>query len=889
MPEEHQPDESRQLQADKGEPANSALLSQNINTLFGVVLLMILAAAGVVWSLSDGSERKENLLTEESNSFQTQLACMAATNQACSWCDSDCQDTNQTEGFYPTDNTATKDAVLYQKTETTGLCPPGQNCTSTTTIYLSGRLETDGKTYQLTKDQRKRVANIIAAAPHSMSECTIERAQDIQTRYRLAREPESDLATSTILDSIPQSGFIDGPGCQEFEPLEEIINKVKNSRKTATSTESTGEKRNVDLSIQDVRIKELGSCSSSSHNGVACSSGEQYELKVTVINVGSQAFDDSLTEDSQVRIPVQYSDSTGNKKATSVAVNSIPPNGTTSVSLRITQSDNTPEKAAVTINMERMVGFFPENNVDNNLLEFNFQELLSKQKIINRSQNTDDSNDLTSRTSLQAEYRSEQYGFSFSYPDIYPEFTQQTSDHQSVEELNIRRLRASAADPPSPGALELKTNNVTEKQGYPSIHLHVTDLEKYFYVNKSAGVAFEYNAATGDWYQTSPPGKNRQILEPKTVTVGDRTGYRVEARDAGFVYDGIAIPYPERDVMVEIGFTTSPSTKEEIARSQMLESFQFPTPGNTTADTTESKEYSYLLVRGHINLQNDEAEFRSFTSVETTPERAEAIGQQSGNYTLMAYDDNGEVVDEVSFEPSRAIADPGGPTDTASFTVPVRMTKPIKKVSIRSPDGDVMATKSASKNSPQVEVIHPNGGESIRDQTTIRWEGSDPDGDQLEYTVMYSNDGGETYKALETSWQQTELEVDSLAGTDNGLIKVRASDGFNTTVDRSDNTFTVSNRKPQVRLLEPEPGTTKENRRIFFDLDGSAYDPEDGHLSGDSLVWSSNKDGILTTGERDDLWADEISLGQHIITLKAIDSDGAVSKATTSITVLPDE
>lgn len=509
----------------------------------------------------------------------------------------------------------------------------------------------------------------------------------------------------------------------------------------------------------------------------------------------------------------------------------------------------------------------------------------------NRREKTDQNNKSNTKSPLQASYQSDQFEFRFSYPGMYPQFTQQSIDGQSTKETNIRRLRASAADPPSPGAIKLKTNKVIKKSGYPSIHLHVTNLEKYFYVNKSAGVAFEYNAATKDWYQTSPPGENREQLQAKTVPVGDRTGYRIESRDAGLVYDGIAVPYPEKDVMVEIGFATDRSTTEQIPRSQILQSFEFTVAsGETTdgADTSTPAEHPYLLVRGRINLPKSEAQFRSFSTVRTTPDRAKAIGQKQGDYTVIAYNDAGQVIREIAFEPSRSVAYPDGPSDTASFTVPVRMNENISKVAVKSPGGNTMATKSASPNSPAVRVLEPNGGENIPGQTTIRWEGSDPDGDRLEYTVMYSNDGGKTYKALQTSWPRTRLETDSLAGTENGLIKVRATDGFNTAVDTSDGTFTVPNRKPRVRILSPEPGTTKENRRIFFGLDGSANDPEDGHLSGDSLIWKSDKEGIITTGERGDLFANEISLGRHTITLKAVDSDGAVGRATTTIKVTPE-
>lgn len=66
-------------------------------------------------------------------------------------------------------------------------------------------------------------------------------------------------------------------------------------------------------------------------------------------------------------------------------------------------------------------------------------------------------------------------------------------------------------------------------------------------------------------------------------------------------------------------------------------------------------------------------------------------------------------------------------------------------------------------------------------------------------------------------------------------------------------------------------------------FNGSGFDLEDGNLTGNSLVWISNLQGELGTGRyfvRDDLMP-----GIHLITLTAIDSEGATGTATRAITV----
>jgi len=73
-----------------------------------------------------------------------------------------------------------------------------------------------------------------------------------------------------------------------------------------------------------------------------------------------------------------------------------------------------------------------------------------------------------------------------------------------------------------------------------------------------------------------------------------------------------------------------------------------------------------------------------------------------------------------------------------------------------------------------------------------------------------------------------------------------------------------------------------------IDFDGTGADAEDGTLSDTSLVWTSDLDGILGNGET--LTTELSSIGLHIITLTAIDSDQASGSDTIRVRygALPD-
>jgi len=79
------------------------------------------------------------------------------------------------------------------------------------------------------------------------------------------------------------------------------------------------------------------------------------------------------------------------------------------------------------------------------------------------------------------------------------------------------------------------------------------------------------------------------------------------------------------------------------------------------------------------------------------------------------------------------------------------------------------------------------------------------------------------------------------------------------------------------------PRTELEGTSITFS--GSADDVEDGPLTGPSLVWTSNVDGEIGTGES--FSRTTLSDGLHTVTLTATDSDGNEGQATVLVIVKP--
>ena len=77
-------------------------------------------------------------------------------------------------------------------------------------------------------------------------------------------------------------------------------------------------------------------------------------------------------------------------------------------------------------------------------------------------------------------------------------------------------------------------------------------------------------------------------------------------------------------------------------------------------------------------------------------------------------------------------------------------------------------------------------------------------------------------------------------------------------------------------------GAFEQRRAIAFS--GAGNDPENGTLSGASLVWTSSRDGQIGTGTS--FTKTTLTAGTHTITLTAKDAQGATGTATRTITIV---
>ncbi|NIV29981.1 MAG: hypothetical protein GWN58_10910, partial [Anaerolineae bacterium] len=175
-----------------------------------------------------------------------------------------------------------------------------------------------------------------------------------------------------------------------------------------------------------------------------------------------------------------------------------------------------------------------------------------------------------------------------------------------------------------------------------------------------------------------------------------------------------------------------------------------------------------------------------------------------------------------------------------------------------------------SSHQPEVSISAGTVLRSTSSVLALAWTASDLDGDDLEYSIQYSPDDGDSWLPVAANLDSAAyiLNLDEVPGGAQARVRVEASDGFHVTSDEY-GPFAVPDHTPLLTIQHPEHDSVVSTT---VSLSGFAYDYEDGELEGMSLMWSSDHDGILGSGGLLEITG--ISTGTHQLSLTATDSQG---------------
>jgi len=177
---------------------------------------------------------------------------------------------------------------------------------------------------------------------------------------------------------------------------------------------------------------------------------------------------------------------------------------------------------------------------------------------------------------------------------------------------------------------------------------------------------------------------------------------------------------------------------------------------------------------------------------------------------------------------------------------------------------------------PTATIIAPTGGAVfvLGSQVGFNGTGTDPEDGNLVGASLewFSSLNGQI--GIGESFSLGNLSAGSHA------IRLVATD-----TDGAADTAIVSirvNAPPTATVTNPVDGNSfTVGTNISFR--GTGVDPEDGSLSGGELVWSSSTDGVFGSGSPTN--ENGLSVGSHLITFIATDSDGATGTDQITVTI----
>lgn len=181
---------------------------------------------------------------------------------------------------------------------------------------------------------------------------------------------------------------------------------------------------------------------------------------------------------------------------------------------------------------------------------------------------------------------------------------------------------------------------------------------------------------------------------------------------------------------------------------------------------------------------------------------------------------------------------------------------------------EVESYTGGSYDRTNVEVVTANGATTVFSlDSTQASEG------------VWKSSGALSLAAFAGQSIQVRFQFDSRDGVANNFPGWFIDD----VVVRGSSQCGPANTPPEVNITSPPDGTSvEEGATVQFS--GTATDAEDGDLSA-SIAWESDRDGALGSGGT--ISTSTLSLGEHTITARALDSGNLEGSDSVSVTVLP--
>jgi Abnormal spindle-like microcephaly-assoc'd, ASPM-SPD-2-Hydin/Pregnancy-associated plasma protein-A len=246
--------------------------------------------------------------------------------------------------------------------------------------------------------------------------------------------------------------------------------------------------------------------------------------------------------------------------------------------------------------------------------------------------------------------------------------------------------------------------------------------------------------------------------------------------EVGFdTVDMLAIPTSKFDVMT---YRNNPGSKIWISPFHYNKLFDGHFRPMEEAVRQSAAETTYAIVSGSAKRDGSVGRLDPVVVVNSSAPSPASLAD--GNYCLRFSGATGTLSDfcfELTFHTHPGHDD----LDEEYFALRAPLPAGTTRIALLRGNSE-LASRTSSANPPMVTITSPAAGDTWVGSRTLRWQGTDPDGDPLTYSVLYSADGGTSWLPIETLTTATEFTFDTaeIGSGDQVRFRVLASDGFRT-------------------------------------------------------------------------------------------------------------
>lgn len=415
---------------------------------------------------------------------------------------------------------------------------------------------------------------------------------------------------------------------------------------------------------------------------------------------------------------------------------------------------------------------------------------------------------------------------------------------------------------------------------------------------------WDFDGTYADWYAAHELGHalgryhaefcgaedGRDYPYPKG-TIGGPAGdrerfYGFDAGDSALNLKTKVIPNTWTDVMTYCASEWISDFTYEGIHDYIQDHFEATASGVRTVSAAADGDF--LSVYGSLNVVEQTAAILFVSRQATVARIPERI---PGAYHIQLFDPADNLLADYPFSPiGEAGAGHEEVNQVQQIAQIVDWVEGTQRIAIYSDvAGRELASTTVSANPPAVAITGRSGGDALpaSGPVTLAWDGTDTDGDALDYILLYSFDDRASWRTLATTHISNTLTIDAgqLEGTGEaaaGWLRVVANDGV-LTAQADTGPFQVEDKAPSVQIASPAPDSVYTHGQTVA-LEGYGRDFEEGTLADAQLTWHSSLDGKLGTGHL--LHPVLLSVGDHVVTLVAVDAAGNEASASVTISVV---